>query len=126
MTSCWDATWTPRGNIVYTTCPSNKVVVMSESGKVITTHTQMTLPQYLSVSSDNIIYLADSETGVYQSTDDGISWSLVFKSTDEWHCWQVIKVTTNHCDDFWTLEASYVRPSQHLSSTCVQCGQETF
>ena len=102
----WDATWTPRGNIVYTTCYSNKVVVMSESGKVITTHTQMKDPRYLSVSNDDIIYLADYKTGVYQSTDDGVSWSLVFKSTDGWHCWQVIKVTTDHSDDFWTLEES--------------------
>ena len=100
----YDATWTPRGNIVYTTFDSNKVVVMSESGKVITTHTQMTSPRCLSVSSDNIIYLADWETGVYQSTDDGVSWSLVFKSTNRWHCWQVIKVTTDHSDDFWTLQ----------------------
>ena len=101
-----DAMWTPRGNIVYTTCNSNKVVVMSESGKVITTHTQMADPRCLSVSSDNIIYLADYETGVYQSTDDGVSWSLVFKPTDGWHCWRVIKVTTDHSDDFWTLEHS--------------------
>ena len=102
-----DATWTPRGNIVYTTCDSNKVVVMSESGKVITTHTQMTEPRRLSVSNDDIIYLSDSKTGVYQSTDDGVTWSLVFKSTDEWHCYQVIKVTTDYSDDFWTLEQSY-------------------
>ena len=102
----YDATWAPRGNIVFTTLYSNKVVVMSESGKVITTHTQMTDPRYLSVSSDDIIYLADYRTGVYQSTDDGVSWSLVFKSTDGWHCRQVIKVTTDHSDDFWTLEQS--------------------
>ena len=102
----FDATWTPRGNIVYTTCFNNKVVVMSESGKVITTLTQMTPPRCLSVSNDNIIYFADLKTGVYQSTDDGVSWSLVFKSTDGWHCWQVIKVTTDHSDDFWTLEYS--------------------
>ena len=101
----WDATWTPRGNIVYTTF-NYKVVVMSESGKVITTYTQMTVPRCLSVSSDNIIYLADYMTGVYQSTDDGVSWSLVFKPTDGWHCKQVIKVTTDHSDDFWTLENS--------------------
>ena len=101
-----DATWTPRGNIVYARCYSNEVVVMSESGKVITTHTQMTEPRRLSVSSDDIIYLADSKTGVYQSTDDGVSWSLVFKSTDGWHCYQVIKVTTDRSDDFWTLEQS--------------------
>ena len=112
----WDATWTPRGKIVYTTCNihgSNKVVVISESGKVITTHTQMTRPQYLSVSSDDIIYLADYKTGVYQSTDGGVSWSLVFKSTDGWHCYQVIKVTTDHSDDFWTLEQSDNK-SRHL------------
>ena len=103
----YDATWTPRGNIVYTTYPSKKmVVVMSESGKVITKHTRMTSPRHLSVSSDNIIYLADYKTGVYQSTDDGVSWSLVFKSTDGWHCREVIKVTTDHSDDFWTLENS--------------------
>ena len=101
-----DATWTPRGNIVYTTWDSNKLVVMSESGEVIATHTRMTKPRYLSVSSDDIIYLADYRTGVYQSTDDGVSWSLVFKSTDGWYCIQVIKVTTDHSDDFWTLEES--------------------
>ena len=101
-----DATWTPRGNIVYTTCNSNKVVVMSESGKVIATHTQMTEPQRFIVSNDNIIYLVDSETGVYQSTDDNVSWSLVFKPIEGWHCRQVIKVTTDYSDDFWTLEES--------------------
>ena len=101
-----DATWTPRGNIVYTTYDSNKVVVMSESGKIITTHTQMTDPRRFSVSSENIIYLADWKTGVYQSIDDGASWSLVFKSTDGWHCLQVIKVTNDHSNDFWTLENS--------------------
>ena len=101
-----DATWTPRGNIVYTTCNSKKVVVLSESGKVITSHTQMTNPRYLSISNDDIIYLADRKTGVYQSADDGVSWSLVFKSTDNRHCRQVIKVTTDHNDNFWTLETS--------------------
>ena len=101
-----DATWTPRGNIIYTTWDSNKVVVMSESGKVITTHTLVTTPLCLSVSNDDFVYLVDWKTGVYQSTDDGVSWSLVFKSTDGWHCKQVIKVTNEHSDDFWTLEES--------------------
>ena len=111
----FDAMWTPRGNIVYTTLDSNKVVVISESGKVITTYTRMTEPRDLSVSSDNIIYLADSETGgVYQSTDDGVSWSLVFKSTDGWRCIQVIKVTTDHSDDFWTLEYNRDSNNYHL------------
>ena len=110
----YDATWTPRGNIVYTTLFSNKVVVMSESGKVITTHIQMRDPRRLSVSNDDIIYLADLKTGLYQSTDDGVSWSLVFKPTDGCHCWQVIKVTTDHSDDFWTLQYNSDNNNNHL------------
>ena len=101
----FDAMWTPRGNIVYTTF-SNTVVVISESGEVITPPTQMTFPGYLSVSNDNIIYLADRMTDVYQSTNDGVSWSIIFQSTDGWHCWQAIKVNTDHRDEFWTLEKS--------------------
>ena len=99
-----DATWTPRGNIVYTT-QANDVVVMSGSGRIIITHSQISAPMFLSVSNDDIIYLADRKTGVYQSKDDGITWNLVFKSLDGWHCEQVIKVTSDCCDDFWTLES---------------------
>ena len=99
----WDASWTPRGNIVYTTW-NHEVVVMSESGKVIAIPTYAINPRYISVSNDNTIYLADWETGVYQSTDDGVKWSLVLKSTDGWNCCQVIKVITDYGDDFWMLE----------------------
>ena len=99
-----DVTWTPHGNIVYTAWISNKVVLMLESGKIIT-HTQLANPMRLSVSSDGIIYLADEETGVYQSADGGISWSLVFKSTDG--CRQVIKTSTYLTNaTFWTVERS--------------------
>ena len=105
-----DATWTPRGNIVYTTWAIKRphtVVAMLESGKVIAAYTQTTSPQLLSVSNDNIIYFADSfEKAVYQSTDDGVSWSLVFKSNEGPHFRQVIKVTTDHSDDFWIMGLS--------------------
>ena len=80
-------------------------MVMS-AGKVITVHTQITAPNYLSVANSTI-YLSDQTTGVYQSTDDGVNWSLLFKSTNRWHCLQVIKVTTDLNDDFWTLETTY-------------------
>ena len=78
---------------------------MSGSGKIIITHSLMTAPLCFSVSNDDIIYLADSEIGAYQSNDDGITWNLVFKSINEWHCEQVIKVTTDLSHDFWTLES---------------------
>ena len=98
-----DATWTPRGNIVYTTCNSKKVVVMSKNGKIITTHCQMKNPRYLSVSNDGTIYLADWKRGVYQSTDDGNCWSLILKSIDGWHFERVVKVVADSSDDFWAI-----------------------
>ena len=99
----YDAIWTPRGNIVYTTFSSNKVVVMSETGKVTNIHTWMKGPKSLSISNDGIIYVADWKTGVYQSTDDGVNWSLVFNSTLGWSCLKAIKVATNYSDVFWTV-----------------------
>ena len=102
-----DATWTPHGNIVYTTHTDTTVMVISESGKFISKHKQMERPWYFSVSSDDVIYLVDAKAGVYRSTDNGLSWSLLFKSTSEWGCLEVIKVTTNYGDDFWTVKKSY-------------------
>ena len=103
-----DAQWTPHGNIVYTT-HSEILKVVKESNEVIATHTHIKKPYGLSVSTDKIIYLADWETGVYQSTDDGISWSLVFlNSIDGSHFWRVIKVTIDHIDSFWTLNCQSI------------------
>ena len=100
----YDATWTPYGNIVYTTYNSKKVVLISDSGDIITTHFNLTAPNRLSVSNDCVLYLADWKAGVYQSTDGGLSWSLVFKSKDGRNCLQVINVKHNNNDDFWTVE----------------------
>jgi hypothetical protein len=58
----------------------------------------MTDPHKVSVSegSDSILvraYLADSEKGVYESRDSGVTWHLLFKLPDPgWHCSQIIKV----------------------------------
>ena len=96
----FDATWTPRGSIVYTTY--SKVVVGSKTGKVIAVHSQMTNPRYLS-SWEDIIYLTDVRKGVFRSTDDGVSWNLVF--IPHGLCKQAIKVTSDsdYQDDFWAL-----------------------
>ena len=103
-----DAQWTPHGNIVYITT-SRILKVVKESNEVIATHTHIKKPFSLSVSADKIIYLTDWETGVYQSTDDGISWDLVFlNSIDGWHFWRVIKATVDHIDSFWTLNCQSI------------------
>ena len=100
----YDAISTFRGDIVYTTSvKSNKVVLMSMTGRVIT-HRRMSDPRRLSMSNDNVIYLADYNVGVYQSTDDGVTWTEVFKSIFGWNCWQAIKVKQNNIDEFWTPE----------------------
>ena len=99
-----DAVWTRRGNIVYSEWDSNKVVTMSQSGDVIQ-QINVSRPSYLSVSTDGVIYLiSDYCTSVYQSTDDGLTWSHMFNVTDGWECWQVIKVSTDsNTDVLWTV-----------------------
>ena len=86
-----DADWTPRGNIVYTTLRSSNIVVTSHNGTVlhITAHNQLTSPRIFNVFNDTI-YLADWEKGVYQSTDEGVSFDLVFELTNGWFCGQVV------------------------------------
>ena len=119
-----DAIWTSNGSIVLTKFNYNTVVVISDSGKVITTHTQISNPGYFSASDDGIIYLADIMEGVYQSTDNGMSWGLVFKSANGWHCLLVIKVTKDYFDDFWALEfdsSKYHLRVYSVNTNCFTC-----
>ena len=97
----FDAKWTPNGKIVYTTLNTKNVVVMLESGEIIN-QIRMTDPRCLSVSHDNIIYLADQEAGVFQSADEGVTWTLEFKPDDDWKCLQVIKMTSEYNYNFMT------------------------
>ena len=108
-TRLYDASWTPRGNIIYTSTENSKVTVLSESGKLIKL-SSMGKPLCLSVSNDDIIYLADMATGIYESADDGISWKLVISLKDKYRCKQVIKVTTYYNRlDFWSLEDTHIK-----------------
>ena len=107
-----DATWIPCGNLIYTTDYSN-VVVMLKSGEVKRSRLNGD-PLYFSVCND-IIYLADMKAGVFHSTDEGISWSLALSSNDDWNFVQVIQVTTNHSDYFWSL----LKGSDHNHHLCM-------
>ena len=101
----FDATWTPYGNIVYTTNRHKVVTITELVASIITTHTLLRMPMYLSVSNDDVIFLAEFYQGVYQSSDEGNSWNLVFKSPEGLHFNQVIKVETANNTDFWILES---------------------
>ena len=116
-----DVVWTPRGNMTYTTMESKTVVKILESGKVVT-YTQMLNPFCLSVSYDDIIFLVDWKAGIYQSTDDGDSWSLVFRLNQGGLFIQFFKLRNSHqtdeeqvyhkTNDFLALEIS--QPSFNL------------
>jgi hypothetical protein len=98
-----DAVWTQHSNIVYSELSRGKVVTMSQSGDVIQ-QTNISEPSHFSVSTDGVIYLISEWTSVYQSTDDGLTWSHMFNVTDDWQCYNVNKVSTDsNTDVLWTL-----------------------
>ncbi len=60
--------------------------------------------------SDNAMYVSNG-TAVYQSTDDGVTWTHVFDISEfsEWKCRQALKVANKDekkrdTDDFWLVE----------------------
>lgn len=110
--SLYDATWTPQGNIVYTSetnsTKRNKVVTLTRNGDVIA-QTKLNDARRLSVSADGAIYVACAKDGVYQSTDDGVTWCHAFKSPDRCELLHVIKVSTDFdADTFWSIETKPV------------------
>ena len=122
----YDATWTPQGNIMYTSVHSDVIVVMSESGEGIFKHTKIPTPRYLSVSCDSKTYVTALLTGLYQSTDDGASWSLIFRSRNGWLCFQVIKVNTEHSDDYWTVECDNQGLSEQLELSVYSVNRNSY
>jgi hypothetical protein len=100
---CTDAVWTRGGNIVCT----NKIylMVLSMTGKVLNKFDQ-TLLEYLSVSQFGDIYVSDTRD-VYESTDDGMTWSVKFSIYDSnSYAQQAIRVSSDQYNDFfWTAES---------------------
>jgi hypothetical protein len=69
----------------------------------------------LSVSANNVVYLADAVKGVYQSSNGGRTWSLMFNLTDGliddsasargWYIWQALEVSrVQTVVHLWTVE----------------------
>ena len=103
-----DAKWTPRGNIVYTT-EKFQIVVMSKLNRRNATNTQFSCVKFISNSNDDTIYVAGCLTEVYQSIDEGVSWSLVFQlnAIQRIFCFRIIKVTSGNTDDFWKIDSTF-------------------
>jgi hypothetical protein len=96
--------WLPHNDtILCTTARNYAILVISLSGDVIA-QTKNLYPLYLSVSTDEVIYLTTFD-GVYQSSDNGLSWCLLIKSQNQaWQYQHAIKVSIDsYTDDIWTL-----------------------
>ncbi len=123
----FSAKFTHLDGIAFTTRESHRVGAILRSDDAIK-WTQMTQPECLTRNfCDDVIYLADMKSGVYQSTDGGVTWSYVFKSPDGWRCWQVIRVPTgtSHADAlaFWALETAADDTSYRLRVYSVDKGE---
>ena len=100
----FDATFTPNGNIICSKMHNSEVIVMSEDGEIVhSKHLQS--PRCISVSADGIVFVTDAGIGVFQSRDNGCTWSCVFNvTTSSWNCWQTIKIRNDQGEAHWLLE----------------------
>ena len=99
-----DAAFAPNGNIICST-PTLGLLVMSEDGKVMQ-QKFLTSPRDISVSSDGEVFVTDSSEGVFQSSDNGNTWCLIFGvSISSWMSWQTLKLRNDQGEIvYWTLE----------------------
>jgi hypothetical protein len=105
----YDAAWTPiRDNIVYTNTLGTYVCVMSVNGDIIAhkrNYVATNKLNYISVSSDNIIYIALGYNGIVLSRDDGMTWTRLQPSPNSIPAYAIKVSTTNHTDELWVLES---------------------
>lgn len=80
------AAWAPRRHhvVVITAVTSGNnvrpVQVMSVKGDVLSSY-RIYFPRYVSVSTDKVIYVC-AQNDVFQSNDDGMTWTVVAKTLD--------------------------------------------
>ena len=98
-----DVTWTLTGNIVCAV-ESHHIVRMSLFGKISFRFKIAGILNRFSLSNDGNIYITVRELGVYQSTNDGITWTLLFQSANQWYCIESVKLTTKLSENFWITQ----------------------
>ena len=100
----WHATWTPNGNIAYTTRYGRKVgIINPQSGRVISTY-DVVGPNQLSVANGVVYFVTDVVPCIFKTTDEGNNWSTVvtLKSTRT----TISQLIALSSEEFWTLEES--------------------
>jgi hypothetical protein len=109
-----DAAWTPlKSNIICILLNSGgQLVILSTTGTILK-RVNMRLPQHLSVSSDNVIYVTEEDDGVSQSTDDGKTWSrIIDKPRIGWGYIFAIRLCIKNTTNTWVIE--YRHDAQRL------------
>lgn len=96
-------------NIVVTSAHKPPLWVMSVAGKVIS-RTELSTsinhtPETLSVSPDGVTYVTHYSDGIYESKDNGKTWSLVIKKHDNVYMYDhAVRVLANKDTyDVWTI-----------------------
>jgi hypothetical protein len=147
-----DLAWTRRGNIVFTSALyapslfgnfpiSSEVVTMSLNGseiaRAVSPKNNTTAPfpltyQSLSVSTDGAIYMTVANESyqseiptkhcVYESIDEGETWSVVFETPEDKHYWMTATKVSNdsHHSVFWTRAADYPGPEYKLGNYSIR------
>ena len=106
-------TWTPHDNIVYVNL-RNEVVTTSKFGQIIKINTHIRLPQIFSTSQDNIIYLYSFGGKLHKSTDDGVTWLIIFGFNYKGIIQIMNLYTDNQKTLFWSLTFIQETSSLHL------------
>lgn len=99
--------WTPRGQILYRqyTLEKTFLVTVSQDGMLVSKVYMNTLVGNPSVAYDNSIHVVDEKCNVYQSTNDGVTWSHAFRARSSCWCYKAIKVSCkNGMAIYWMIE----------------------
>ena len=81
------------------------------------------------ILAHSCMYVADYVRGVYQSTDDGVTWSLVLKLlqlADDWRCMHAVEVSSDgNTDVYWTVEVLDSNKGEYRLRVCTVDKRQT-
>ena len=97
-------------------CDSHCILVLSQSGEVLRQQ-QLTCPRYITVAANDVLYVADWQTGIFESTDGGYNWNQPFQLPRGANYCQVIKLPAEYGEVFWVVE--YCNGAWNIREYCI-------